>query len=233
MKAKHTGFTLVELLVVLGIIGVLIGLLMPSMRKARMASQQTVCASNLRQVGAALLLYVNDNQQKLPFVVEPLWRPDGSVDLNADPSDPVASPQSFMNVMKRYIGEGKILMCPAAATAYPAKDPKVSYRISSANNYDGQIKYIEDLFTSTGPRYDYSLKYLNGRNYQVRHVNMYELPFKLVKGAGPHPLLRDLTAKPPGAVKPLTPHPNRQYNQLKLDMSVVLERDPDFQVPFP
>ena len=61
-----TGFTLVELLVVIGIIAVLIAILMPALTRARMAANLVKCQSNFRQVYAALATYVNDNKGVLP-----------------------------------------------------------------------------------------------------------------------------------------------------------------------
>jgi prepilin-type processing-associated H-X9-DG protein/prepilin-type N-terminal cleavage/methylation domain-containing protein len=68
MKQK-SGFTLVELLVVIGIISVLIAMLLPALNKARRAAQAVACASNLRQVGMAFQMYNNDNQQWYPMSV--------------------------------------------------------------------------------------------------------------------------------------------------------------------
>src|SRR5437762_11271414 len=59
-------FTLVELLVVIGIIAVLISILLPTLAKARRSAYTLQCSSNMRQLSLAMLMYIQDNKGKFP-----------------------------------------------------------------------------------------------------------------------------------------------------------------------
>jgi len=64
---KREGFTLVELLVVIGIIAVLISLLLPALNKARQQANMVKCQSNMRNLQQAVAMYTSENKGQLPF----------------------------------------------------------------------------------------------------------------------------------------------------------------------
>src|SRR5687767_11923981 len=63
------GFTLTELLVVIGLITVLISMLLPTLGRVRAAANATTCMSNIRQMGNAWTMYLAENRGRLPELI--------------------------------------------------------------------------------------------------------------------------------------------------------------------
>jgi prepilin-type N-terminal cleavage/methylation domain-containing protein/prepilin-type processing-associated H-X9-DG protein len=107
---RRLGFTLVELLVVIGIIAVLIGILLPALNKARKASRTTACLSNLRQLVMGEIQYVNDNRGKF----SPYY------DYGGLPTDTPAKFQiEWMQQVAKPNSMDKVRLCPEATETNP------------------------------------------------------------------------------------------------------------------
>lgn len=94
------GFTLIELLLTISIIAVLSALLLPATLRVKESGRATVCLSNLRQVGVALQLYVQDSNNRLPVM-----RDQSLASTNVLPGPD--------QVLSNYLGNVRVLRCPS------------------------------------------------------------------------------------------------------------------------
>ena len=132
-RPKMAAFTLIELLVVIAIIALLAALLLPALARANQKAVQLKCLSNLKQLGHALQMYIDDNQDQLPG---PLWNGmQASFDAN--------SSEEILFYIAPYLGvppasdEPKIApvaVCPGYLKNAP--------EISSMSDMVGRICYL-------------------------------------------------------------------------------------------
>lgn len=136
-KSQVSAFTLVELLVVIGIIALLISILLPSLNKARMQAQTLACMANLRSIGQAISIYCSNNRGSLPIGY---WNGETTILSQVvasigKPADIASQSDWSMLLMENVFGKGDgtyategtiaspMFQCPAADFSDTANNP--------------------------------------------------------------------------------------------------------------
>ena len=138
------GFTLVELLVVIGIVAVLIGILLPSLSRAREQAKRTACLSNLRQLHLAMHMYANENKDYVPVGY---WRDQKQVSYLFHYNDSNKEYYTLLGLLYLHgtVKDPKGFYCPSETHDWlnynTANNIWVPIEVASNNRYNTRLGY--------------------------------------------------------------------------------------------
>lgn len=173
IRHRRRGFTLLEVLIVIGVIAVLISVLMPSLGNARERGRRVVCENNLRSIWFGVLAYSMSNDDRVPFIEDV-----NAADPSADPFSP-DYPTAVGTVLGSYAQE-KTWRCPSAVEGSPPAAGGGGWKLTYAFNFAGPvgqgIPYDSNPHVNTGSPLDPAIsnyaqfdgrpvKKLDGRRY--------------------------------------------------------------------
>jgi len=116
---RRRGFTLVELLVVIGIIAIMIGILLPTLNKARKASKTTVCLSNLRQMGNSWTMYLSEHKGHLPHYIWSKSNVPNNASMPASQLNDIIWRGYWYGILSDYKVQTSTMLCPEATEPAP------------------------------------------------------------------------------------------------------------------
>ncbi len=182
---QRKGFTLIELLVVIAIIAILAAILFPVFAQARETARKTVCLSNLKQCGLAMLMYAQDyDEHTVPWHAGNAGDPWNPVANPAEPHDAENFDMAYDRLIQPYAKNGEISRCPSDITPGTDKFPPNSGGVA-ARSYNIVGNMGGNWCPSTPPRKLAAVPrptqtiYLNERDNCAAAIDAW--------GADPHP----------------------------------------------
>jgi len=151
-KRQRSALSLLELLVVVGIIALLLGLMLPAVQAMRRSADQAHCASNLRQIGLAIQMYRENHHGQFPIAARV---PSVTPDL-----------PSLVQVLEKYTEGSAIFRCPADMKYYLTEG--LSYEYSSEFRSGVTLEYLQAKGRSSTRiwmLHDFDAVHSNTRNF--------------------------------------------------------------------